>query len=865
MAFYPNPFINQFPYMDIHEMNLDWIIKTCKQIIERMNTFEATNTVEFKGPWNITTQYPKWSIVIDMTTGYFMISKQPVPAGIDINNQDYWMIASPFKIDTEFDPDSYNAIANKTVTAKFSLIDASIAELIQKDSEIDESISDIYSRIEENEEELNSEIIDRTNADITLQNNITAVSNDLTNEITTRSAADQVLSSRIDSIVALPEGSTQGDAELMDIRVGYNGYIYQSAGDSVRTQVTDLHSDLSKVGNFDYGKNMINPDLLVEGAVQADGTITTTGAWAAYVTTDFIKLEANTSYAFSAYNIDGDIPYVNRRGYLLYDRYMNVIENSYVLNAPVPTIIANTTAVYIRLFWQNIAYAQLEKGSSVTSYVPYNVKVTLVDTLALTSKMKSEIRFNVIDALFNSDDEMELIVADDQISVTSGSFKRTYQKHSISQNKTFNFAYAFIGESTIKRCTDDITPLRIGTSGTASQWTVGANHGWPVLKIQGTSLTTADAGSIWSDGTTSYTLLKVDSGTAFFGYPASVDGNKTRILMTAPVQDLSHVSGATHTTDIDITGAVRDQLYPSINNNVVNVYADNNKEITENGTTSCFKITVKETYNILDYVSIQSYMQENIGASLDEAADNIDAILRVDNIYEITKFNENVYTTYTALKDCYLTNCGMLQADCINAVGGTVYRYANGVNESSEFDSTDLVNMSSYNQSINITKEDLINSSIPVNRCVDICKDNDTNEILYGFTFGFVPDLGDGANDKRKDLPIQWNMRETKKSYPYCIVDTAFNTGDFISAAGYRRYIMPGAVITNDTPVKIGDKKYFIIDAHNSFSTKISDTDYGNELDALENNGVKYADLIGAAGVNIASGQTYSAAILKTK
>ena len=54
----------------------------------------------------------------------------------------------------------------------------------------------------------------------------------------------EVINSRITNLTSLSEGSTTGDAELMDIRVAIDGTIYDTAGDAVRGQVSELKSDL---------------------------------------------------------------------------------------------------------------------------------------------------------------------------------------------------------------------------------------------------------------------------------------------------------------------------------------------------------------------------------------------------------------------------------------------------------------------------------------------------------------------------------------------------------------------------------------------------------------------------------------------
>ena len=152
-------------------------------------------------------------------------------------------------------------------------------------------------------------------------------------EIENNKAAKQELEverERINALTTLTEGSTTGDAELIDGRIGANGIIYDNIGGAIRGQINSVNNKLQSFTLSDSG-NLIDITLLEKGKkLNDDGTIVDR---ADSSITPYIEIDRNNVYV---YNFIADICFYNdSKEYVSGYSFVNVNEDApATLNIP---------------------------------------------------------------------------------------------------------------------------------------------------------------------------------------------------------------------------------------------------------------------------------------------------------------------------------------------------------------------------------------------------------------------------------------------------------------------------------------------------------------------------------------------------
>lgn len=191
---------------------------------------------------------------------------------------------------------------------------------------------------------------------------------------------------RINQIASLDEGSTSGDAELQDIRIGWDGTTYENAGEAVRSQIESPAKAL--IVDID-----LSATTLINGYINGtSGELLSSSV--TYQSTDFIDI---SGFGGAVMSVTAYI--IGNCGFALYDKnkkYVNGADGNtgeFTPNAKAPQTVKwniPETACYVR-------FTLMPNG--VISNYPMSVQITNVaqTTKNIVGKVVSEGKSRIVD------------------------------------------------------------------------------------------------------------------------------------------------------------------------------------------------------------------------------------------------------------------------------------------------------------------------------------------------------------------------------------------------------------------------------------------------------------------------------------
>jgi len=369
---------------------------------------------------------------------------------------------------------------------------------------------------------------------------------------------------------------------------------------------------------------------------------------------------------------------------------------------------------------------------------------------------------------------------------------------------------------------DDAAPLHY--NGTY----IGANHGAYIVHevtVNAHGKTYADVGSRWTQGANTYTIVRIVDANKVWLVSQNIGATYWQFVTSSlSGLTLTHSTGATNTASFTPSADTLTQLLSAVNNHTKKIVADGFKDLTAAGVYDVESIEFIDNYDIMNPVSILSYLQSRVGTTTEQnlSVDSITSDVRVSVNYRYALNGSCTVSTQLHKKaNINFSFAGLVQANPLNYSGKTLIEYANKMKpvtvSGTSYDLSATIDATTNTALISMLKTDWLDTTNPPDRVLNLVKNGANKE--FGQVLGYSLTRGATKPSVRQNTTDAgfFNNPTTKKVYPKALVG---NLATVVNAVSYRAIynpaILPQATIY--TWYEDNGEIFVVLDIHQSAS-----------------------------------------------
>lgn len=209
---------------------------------------------------------------------------------------------------------------------------------------------------------------------------------------------------RIDSFTSLSEGSTTGDAELLDARIGADAFVYDNLGSAIRLQFDRVYDE--KVDKADlFAFNLLIPATITENKYCEYGVIKDYTGWNV---TDYIRIDNTKQYSLFIFNSNNEKDYLKNVYVDQFDANKKYISDSSLKGSKLSDMTFTNETEYIRVSGPSVYMSAngvitlTEHEDYINSFINYNTMIDLKENRISNIENNISEMSNVKPLLYNN-------------------------------------------------------------------------------------------------------------------------------------------------------------------------------------------------------------------------------------------------------------------------------------------------------------------------------------------------------------------------------------------------------------------------------------------------------------------------------